>query len=541
MTLVPMEDDGAKKVRHDFGLTSARPLEVEMSATNKPAGPDLARGVAASAVAEGKMLAGRVGDEAVLITRAGGTLYAIGAECTHYHGPLAEGLIVGDTVRCPWHHARFCLKTGAAVGAPAFDPVACWAVEEEEGKAFVRAKKHVEAKTISAPAGRVVIIGGGAAGFASAEMLRRKGFPGEVILLSADPDAPYDRPNCSKDYLGGEAPAEWMPLRDEAFYRDGKVDLRLNTEVASFDPKSKTVSVKAGDTLAYDVLILATGAEPQRPPIPGLDAPNVFLLRTLRDADALIAAAQAARRVVVIGASFIGLEVAAALRRRGLEVSVIAPETTPLEKILGHAVGEWVKGVHEKEGVIFHLGCKVLGFADGKVTLDQGDALVADLVVLGTGVRPRVALAEAAGLTVENGVVVDAHLRTDAPDVYAAGDIARYPDPISGELIRIEHWVHAERQGQHVARHILGENKPFADPPFFWSQHFQRSISYSGHAAGFDPPEIEGSLAEGSATVLYKRNGTLLAVATIDRDLENLEAEKGFEDRTRGQRRPGSG
>jgi apoptosis-inducing factor 3 len=512
-----------------------------MSETSRPAGPDLARGVAASSIAEGEMLAGRVGDEAVLIARAGGTLYAIGAECTHYHGPLAEGLIVGDTVRCPWHHARFCIKTGVAIGAPAFDPVACWAVEEKAGKAFVRAKRRVEAETVSAPPRRVVIIGGGAAGFAAAEMLRRNGFAGEVILLSADPDAPYDRPNCSKDYLEGEAPAEWMPLRDEAFYRDGKIDLRLNTEVASFDAKSKTISVKGGDTLSYDVLVLATGAEPQRPPIPGLGALNVFLLRTLRDADALIAAAQAARRVVVIGASFIGLEVAAALRRRGLEVSVTAPETTPLERIMGQAVGEWVKGLHEKEGVIFHLGRKVLGFADGKVTLDQGDALIADLVVLGTGVRPRVALAEAAGLTVDDGVVVDAQLRTGAPDVYAAGDIARYPDPISGELIRIEHWVHAERQGQHVARHILGETGPFADPPFFWSQHYQRSIRYSGHAAGFDSLEVEGSLAKGSAIVRYKRNGALLAVATLDRDLQNLEAEKGFEESAQGPTRPASG
>lgn len=502
-----------------------------MSDEQKLDGPDFTKGVPAGDIGEGQMLAGRVGDEAVVIARAGGVLYAVGAECTHYHGPLAEGLIVGDTVRCPWHHACFSLKTGKALAAPAIDPIACWAVEEKDGKAFVEAKRDLAAPAKPTPGAieRVVIIGGGAAGFAAAERLRRDGFAGEVTVLSADPDAPYDRPNCSKDYLAGAAPKDWMPLRDDDFYKDGKIDLRLNTEVASFDPQARTVSLKGGGALSYDVLILATGAEPQRPTIPGLDGPKAHVLRTLKDADAIIAAAETAKRVAVIGASFIGLEVAGALKQRGLDVHVIAPETTPLAKIMGDAIGDWVKDLHQSKGVVFHLDRKVLGYADGKVTMDEGEPIAADFVVVGTGVKPRVALAEAAGLAIDDGVVVDDHLKTSADGVYAAGDIARYPDPISGRLTRVEHWVHAERQGQYLARLILGEDRPFSDPPFFWSSHYDKAINYSGHAEGFDPPKVVGSIAEEDAAVRYYKDSKLLAVATLGRDLESLQAAATFE------------
>jgi NADPH-dependent 2,4-dienoyl-CoA reductase/sulfur reductase-like enzyme/nitrite reductase/ring-hydroxylating ferredoxin subunit len=505
-----------------------------MSEDKTPEGPDFSQGVPAADIAEGEMLAGRVGDEAVLIARVDGALHAIGAECTHYKGPLAEGLIVDGAVRCPWHHACFDLKTGEATAAPAFDPVACWTVEERDGKAFVTGKKP-PAQPVQTPGGggkRVVIVGGGAAGFAAAEMLRRRGFEGALSLISADPDAPYDRPNCSKDYLAGTASAEWMPLKDAAFYRDQKLDLKTGVTVKRFDPKAKLVHLEGGQSQPYDILILATGAEPQRPDIPGLDGPNVHLLRTLKDAEGLIAAAEKAKRVAVIGASFIGLEAAASLKQRGLEVDVIAPETVLFEKILGREVGDWIKSVHEAKGVTFHLGRKALGYADGKLTLDQGDPIPADLVVVGTGVKPRVALAEAAGLKVDNGVVVDDHLKTSADGVYAIGDIARYPDPISGAPIRVEHWAHAEWQGQYVARLILGEEGPYDAPPYFWSLHYDKSISYTGHAEDFDPPQVDGSLDQEDATVTYSKAGKLLAIATSNRDRANLEAEAAFEAET---------
>jgi NADPH-dependent 2,4-dienoyl-CoA reductase/sulfur reductase-like enzyme/nitrite reductase/ring-hydroxylating ferredoxin subunit len=511
-------------------MRSPSEKERRMSEDNSPEGPDLTRGVPAGDIPEGGMLAGRVGDEAVLIARVGGALHAIGAECTHYHGPLAKGLIKDGAVRCPWHHACFSLTTGEASGAPAFDPVARYAVTETDGTIVVGDKLGRAPATLQPPGavGRVVIVGGGAGGFAAAEMLRRKGYAGDLVVLSADCDAPYDRPNCSKDFLAGEAPAEWMPLQDEAYYADHKIDLRLNTTASAIDRKARTVTVESGETLLFDALILSTGGEPNRPAVPGLDGPNVFVLRTLADARSLSKAAETAKRAVVIGASFIGLEAAAALRTRGLEVHVVAPEAVPFEKVLGAEVGRWAQSVHEAKGVIFHLGRQVRGYADGLLAMDQGLPIAADIVVLGVGVKPRGGLAAAAGLEIDNGVVVDDRLRA-AEGVYAIGDIARYPDPISGKAIRVEHWVHAERQGQHVARVIMGEDAPFTDVPFFWSKHYEAALHYVGHAEDFDPPKVVGSVADYDATVRYEKQGKLLAVVTLNRDMASLEAEAAFE------------
>src|SRR5262249_32779781 len=259
-----------------------------------------------------------------------------GATCSHYGGPLAEGLTVGDTVRCPWHHARFSLRTGEAVAAPAFIPMSCWRMEQRDGRVFVREKLEPAAKAprASPTPGPGVIVGGGAAGFAAAEMLRREGFAGSVTLLSSDDAAPYDRPNCSKDYLAGNAPEDWMPLKPPDFYDQQSIELELRTEVTGIDTKARQVTLANGRSLPFDKLLLATGAEPIRLNIPGADQPHVHVLRSLSDSRAIIAEAQTARRAVVVGASFIGLEVAAALRTRDIEVHVVAPEHRPLERIL---------------------------------------------------------------------------------------------------------------------------------------------------------------------------------------------------------------
>jgi NADPH-dependent 2,4-dienoyl-CoA reductase/sulfur reductase-like enzyme len=299
--------------------------------------------------------------------------------------------------------------------------------------------------------------------------------------------------------------------------------------VESLDAAAKTVTLQGGETLAFDALILATGAEPRRPPGFETDDDNVFLLRSLADAQGLAEAAQKAKVAVVIGASFIGLEAAAALRKRGLETHVVAPEPVPFEKVLGVEVGLWVQRVHEAKGVEFHLGIAARGFDSGAVDLGEGRTIAADIVVVGAGVTPRVALAQAAGLTVENGVVVDDRLRA-APGVWAVGDIARYPDPISGRRIRVEHWVHAQRQGQHAARVILGEDRPFVDPPFFWSAHYDQTVNYAGHAESFDSPTSDGSISGSDATVRYEKDGKLLAVVTLGRDLASLQAEAAFEE-----------
>ncbi len=504
-----------------------------MTANTPPSGPELTLGVPAADIPDGALLAGHVGGEPVLLARVGGVLRAVDALCTHYHAPLADGLVVGETLRCPWHHASFCLKTGEAIGAPAIDPLACWNVDETDGRVTVsgRATPAPAIAPHRRPAAprRVVIVGGGAAGFAAAELLRREGFDGDVTLVSDDADPPYDRPNCSKDFLAGTAPRDWMPLRPAAFYAAQSIDLRTGVKVNAFDPASRRVFLDNGAELEFDALILATGAEPVRPPLPGFDSDRVLFLRSLADAEAIIAATAGARRVAVVGASFIGLEVAAALIVRGLAVSVVAPETIPLARILGPDVGAFLRSLHEAHGVTFHLGRTVTGFRDGRLGLDDGSAVEADLVVVGVGVRPRIGLANAAGLAVDKGVVVDGHFRTDATGVYAAGDVALYPDARTGERIRVEHWAAAARQGQHVARVLLGQAGVFTDPPFFWSAHYDLTISYVGHAAAFDAAVVDGSIPAGDAAVRYFSEGRLMALATIGRDRQSLEIEQLFE------------
>jgi NADPH-dependent 2,4-dienoyl-CoA reductase/sulfur reductase-like enzyme len=374
-----------------------------------------------------------------------------------------------------------------------------------------------------------VIVGGGAAGFAAAETLRRRDYRGNIVMLTADDAPPYDRPNLSKDYLAGNAPEDWLPLRPKDFYAENGIDLRLRQEVSGIDTSGREVLLAGGGKIAYDRLLLATGAEPVRLPIPGADQPNVHTLRSLADCRAIIDAARGARRAVVIGASFIGLEAAASLRAREIEVHVVAPEKRPMERILGPEMGDLVHALHREHGVVFHLEDTASAF-DGKLTrLKNGTTLEADLVVVGVGVRPRLELAEKAGLALDRGVTVDEYLQTSAPGIFAAGDITRWPDPHTGDKIRVEHWVVAERQGQTAALNMLGEGEKFAAVPFFWSQHYDVPINYVGHAERWDEIAVDGSIPAKDCLLRYKHKGRVLAVASIFRDIASLEAEVAME------------
>jgi len=379
---------------------------------------------------------------------------------------------------------------------------------------------------------RVVIVGGGAAGLAAADMLRRQEFGGSIVMLSNDAAAPVDRPNLSKDYLAGSAPEDWLPLRPDSFYEEAGIDLRLNSNVSSIDTKARNVIMADGGAVPYDRLLLSTGAEPVRLPIPGADQPHVHTLRSLADCRAIIARAGRSRRAVVLGASFIGLEVAASLRARQIEVHVVAPEKRPMERILGPAMGDLVRALHEEKGVIFHLEDAPVAIEGKQVKLKSGGALEADLVVMGVGVRPRLALAEKAGLAIDRGLVVDARLETSAPGIFAAGDIARWPDPHSGQAIRVEHWVVAERQGQTAALNMLGHGEAFDAVPFFWSQHYDMPINYVGHAEKWDEIAVEGDIAAKDCLVRYKLGGRILAAASIYRDVASLQAEVAMERET---------
>ena len=491
-------------------------------------GPDLSAGVELSKLAENAPLLGHAQGEAVVLVRKGTAIYALGATCTHYSGPLAEGLVVGETLRCPWHHACFDLRTGEARGAPALEPIASYDVIRRDDRVSVGAKQS--RAPVSAPPqlpGSIVIVGAGAAGAAAAEKLRRLGHEGSITLISNEAPGPVDRPNLSKDFLAGTAPMEWVRLRDDEFYERLKIVFERET-VTELDTKGKSVTLEGGRKIAYDKLLLATGSEPARLPIEGAALPQVMTLRTLADAQSIISAATGAKRAVVIGSSFIGLEVAASLRVRNLEVDVVSRDQVPLEHVMGAQVGRFVQQLHEEKGVRFHLAAKLRAIHPQAVEL-EGARLATDFVVLGVGVKPRTDLAQRSGLLVDNGIVVDARLRTSAADVWAAGDIARYPEARLGEKIRVEHWQAAQRQGQSAAADMLGLGGPFNDVPFFWSQHYDVTLNYVGHASGDAQTEVIGSLEKRDATVVYRFAGKVAAVLTVGRDRQSLEVEAALE------------
>ncbi len=494
-----------------------------MASEAQDLGPDLGiDGVSVDDLEIGVPHKGHVDGKAVVVVATDTGIHAVGGSCTHYGGPLGDGLCADGQIRCPWHHAAFDLVTGEAVGAPALNPIRIYRVDERGGRVLVTGPVDVPTpeRTPTATPESVVIVGSGAAGAAAAEGLRRHGYTGPVTMIGSE--APVDRPNLSKDYLAGTAPEEWLPLRSPDFYADHDIDL-VSDAVTALDPGGRTVTLASGRREAYGALLIATGATPRAIPIPGADLPIVHMLRTVDDTRAIIAALDGVDRAVIVGAGFIGLEVAASLRHRDIEVVVVAPEEVPLAGVVGETLGRRVTGLHRGHGVEFRLGRGVSEIRPGAVTLDDGTAEPADLVVVGIGVIPRTELAEAAGLAVDNGIVVDDRLRTADPHIWAAGDVANYPH--GGERGRIEHWVLAERQGQAAARNMLGADEAFTEPPFFWSQHYDVQINVTGHLRGWDEEVVRGD-PDGDILVGYRKDGRVVAVATVGRDLDNLRAEQ---------------
>jgi NADPH-dependent 2,4-dienoyl-CoA reductase/sulfur reductase-like enzyme/nitrite reductase/ring-hydroxylating ferredoxin subunit len=511
-------------------------------------GPDLAQGIEISSVSPGELIAGHAFGEPVLLVHVEPNWFAVGGKCTHYGATLAEGVLVGESIRCPWHHACFELRNGAASRAPALNDLPSYTVLLENNIVRVTGKRDhswprradnrprgsrapekvlLDENPVVGPSS-VFIIGAGAAGIACAEMLRREAYRGPITLVDADPDAPYDRPNLSKDYLAGNAPEEWLPLHPKNFFDEQAIRILSGVEARHIDTGSKSVELSDGSVHRYGALLMATGASPIRLPIKG--AENIRYLRTLADCRAIIGKIAGVRTAVIIGASFIGLEVAASLVTRGLEVHVVAPETLPLERVLGAELGELVRGVHEQRGVRFHLGRTVQSI-DGKAAiLDDNTRIDADIVIAGVGVRPNLELAASAGILVDNGIAVNEFLETSVRDVFAAGDVARWPDAYSDARLRVEHWVVAERQGQVVARNMLGHRDRFDDIPFFWSAHYDKlSIQYTGHVEHWDETRIDGDVMKLDCAVSYMVGGKLRAMATINRDRQNLQAEIGME------------
>lgn len=484
----------------------------------------------------GEMKEISAGETRILLARVGDQFHAVSASCPHYGGNLAEGALCGTHVVCPLHHAVFNVVNGDLEEPPAFDALVSYEVRVEGERVMVRVPDEVSDRRVIALAKRevtadsrqFVIIGAGAAGYAAAQTLREEGFRGHIVMITREDRAPYDRPNLSKDYLHGHADPEWMPLRPQEFFAEHDIQLLFNREVTRVDAQAKTIVFEGGETMDYDALLVATGGAPVRLNIPGSDLKNVCVLRSFADADSIIEAAGRSRRVVVVGASFIGMEAAYSLRERGLDVTVVAPSQEPFEVTLGNEVGAVFRREHERHGVRFKLGSIVYRFEGSHnveaVTVDSGESITTDMVVVGVGVRPVTNFLEGVELDHAGGVVVDSQLRA-ADGLYAAGDIVSFVDIRTGERLRIEHWRTAQQQGRIAARNMLGRELPFEGVPFFWTQQFDLTLRYVGHAASWDEIVYQGDVSSHDFLAFYVKANRVLAVAGMNRDRELAAVE----------------
>ena len=493
-------------------------------------------------LADGEMKTVTVADTDVLLSRVDGTFHACGAHCTHYGAPLADGALHGPMVTCPWHHAQFDVTDGALVDPPALDALARYSVRVEGDDVFVRVPDDADETPEGAAyreSGGVtppmtdrepdlrtfVIAGGGAAGEVAAETLREVGFTGRLVVVTAEDVAPYDRTILSKSYLAGDAGDDALLLRDDAFYERHDIDVLCGATVTKLDTESKEIHfAEAGsETLSYDRVLLATGSTPRTLDVPGAKLDGVHTLRGWQDAQRIVEEAEGASRAVVVGSSFIGMEAAANLSARGLEVTVISHDEVPFEAVLGADVGRVLQRVHEEHGVTFHLGRGVRRIektdAGLAATMTNGEKAEGDFILVGIGVTPRAGYAEELVTADDGGVIVDDHLRV-RDDVFAAGDIAHFPEPRTGERVRIAHWRLAQQHGRIAARNMMGESVPYRGVPFFWSGQFGVNLRYLGHAADWDEVHVDGSLDDRTFIAYYIKGGDVLAAASIGRDRE---------------------
>ncbi len=360
-----------------------------------------------------------------------------------------------------------------------------------------------------------VIVGASLAGAKAAETLRAEGFDGRLVLIGEEAERPYERPMLSKEYLRGEKPAAKLYVHDEGFYADNGIELMTGTRVQSLDPGAHEITLAGGARMSYSRLLLSTGAAPRRLPLPGADLQGVAYLRAMGESDALRAAITAASRVVVIGAGWIGSEVAASARHLGAEVAIVAPEAVPLVRVLGPEVGGVYRDLHAGHGVDLHLSTQIEaivgdGAASGVRTTD-GVVIEGDLVVVGVGVTPRVELAKLAGLTVENGIVVDEFLATSVPDVFAAGDVAATWNTRYNKRIRMEHWANALNQGPVAARNMLGQHTVYEKLPYFYSDQYDLGMEYNGYADDWDRVVVRGDRSGREFLAFWLKDGRVLA------------------------------
>jgi NADPH-dependent 2,4-dienoyl-CoA reductase/sulfur reductase-like enzyme/nitrite reductase/ring-hydroxylating ferredoxin subunit len=459
----------------------------------------------------------------ILLIRLNDAIYALRGECPHYGAPLSKGLLCGEELTCPWHHARFDITSGKSKAPPALDELSRFPLKVENGEIYV-SRPDTSSANPSAPAiddTRIfAILGAGAAGNAAAETLRREGFSGRILLITAENRLPYDRPTLSKDFLSGKVYPKRIPLRDSKFYEDLNIEILTGRQAVQLRPEEHKLIFADGDDIEFDQALLATGGTPRKIPVSGSLLPNVFLLRTMDDAELICEAAAKSEKAIILGAGFIGLEAAASLRERGLNVDLAAPEEIPLQKVFGDQIGQWFQEMHQNKGVRFHLGVtaerieKTRGTL--RVHLSDGSSLDADLVIGGLGIDPALGYLRETNLLDNGAVSVDGCLQTKVPGIFAAGDIALFPDRHTGEMRRVEHWIAAESQGQHAARAMLGSQAPYAEIPFFWTRQYGRSVKYIGYAPSFDQIAFRGGVEKDSFFVGYFQGEKLRAAASLD-------------------------
>jgi len=484
---------------------------------------------------DGEMKQISVAGTEILLARVDGTYHAIAAHCTHYGAPLVDGVLNGERIVCPWHHACFNVTSGDLEEPPALDSLPYFSVRVENGKVLVDVPEDAKDRRLPPMTKRqridkrvFVIVGGGAAGYTAAQTLREDGFTGRVIMITRETHLPYDRPNLSKEYLQGKADPAWMPLRSDKFFAEHDIEVISDREVERVDAAKKLINFADGKSLLCDRLLVATGGEPRKLPFQTDEQQNVFLLRSHADADAIIGAADKGKQAIVIGASFIGMEVASSLTKRGCKVTVVAPDV-PFNRLFGAEIGQLFQKVHEENGVEFRLGSSVTGFAGSTivnaVTLDSGEQLDADLVVVGIGVKPATGLLSGVQLHRDGGVLVNEYMRA-AEGVYAAGDIAWFPSQLAGESQRIEHWRTAMQQGRIAAHNMAGKATPYNGVPFFWTRQFNLGLLYIGHASSWDEIVYHGDVSARDFLAFYISDNRVTAVAGMNRDKEMAALEE---------------
>jgi len=479
----------------------------------------------ADQLSEGVPLEAKVGKKNVLLIRSGERIYAVGARCPHYGASLENGHFRNNILTCPCHHSRFDITSGKALSPPAFADLPLFETKEKQGLVYVREVKQEKEKAVSSAKKKVfVIVGSGAAGFSAAVTLRDNGFDGRVLMLTEEADLPYDRPILSKEFLSGTADAELIPLKTEQFYKDLEIELLRNYKAVSLNTREKKITLAHETELPYDKLLIATGGIPRTPPIPGTDSARFFLLRTWSDARMIASALEDAKRVVIIGSGFIGLEAASACAQRGCEVHVISSSRTPMIDLLGEKLGFRLQKLHEKHGVRFSLGEIpeeiVSEGKEQKVVLSSEEHVSGDIVIAGVGIIPSVGFLSGTGLLKEGAVSVDHLLQSEDDCVYAAGDVALVLDPVMGKHRRIEHWVEACRQGKHAALAMLDRRHKYEEVPFFWTRQYDLEIQYTGWVRRKGKIIFRGGEDQEDFLAGFYERGKLRAAAGVRREKE---------------------